>query len=75
MNETNVEAINERVGAESAFVERTLSEVQRVIVGQTHLQERLLIGMLTQGHILLEGVPGLAKTLAVRCFAGRDSRS
>jgi len=70
VNETNVEAINERVGAESAFVERTLSEVQRVIVGQTHLQERLLIGMLTQGHILLEGVPGLAKTLAVRCFAG-----
>ena len=67
--EVNVGEINEKVQAESAFVERLLSQIQSVIVGQTNLLERLFIGMLTQGHILLEGVPGLAKTLAVRCFA------
>jgi len=67
---TDIQAVNERVQAESAFVERLLGEVRKVIVGQTHLLERLLMGLLTQGHILLEGVPGLAKTLSVRSFAG-----
>ena len=67
---TDIQAVNERVQAESAFVERLLGEVRKVIVGQNHLLERLLMGLLTQGHILLEGVPGLAKTLSVRSFAG-----
>ena len=66
----DVAEINDRVQAESAFVERLLGEIRKVIVGQAKLLDRLLIGLLTQGHILLEGVPGLAKTLAVRCFAG-----
>jgi MoxR-like ATPase len=66
---TDIQAINDRVQAESAFVERLLGEVRKVIVGQSHLLERLLMGLLTQGHILLEGVPGLAKTLSVRSFA------
>ncbi|MGD8376231.1 MAG: MoxR family ATPase [Acidobacteriota bacterium] len=68
--EVNVGEINERVQAESAFVEGLLGQVRNVIVGQSDLLDRLLIGLVTQGHILLEGVPGLAKTLAVRCFAG-----
>jgi MoxR-like ATPase len=68
--EVNVGEINERVQAESAFVERLLGQVRNVIVGQSALLDRVLIGIVTGGHILLEGVPGLAKTLAVRSFAG-----
>jgi len=63
---SDVRAINELVERESAFIDAILSEVGRVIVGQEHMVERLLIGLLTSGHVLLEGVPGLAKTLTVR---------
>jgi MoxR-like ATPase len=62
----DVRALNEMVAKESAFVERLLSEVGKVIVGQSYMIERILIGLLTGGHVLLEGVPGLAKTLTVR---------
>ena len=63
---SDVRAINELVERESAFVDAIISEVGRVIVGQEHMVERILIGLLTAGHVLLEGVPGLAKTLTVR---------
>ncbi len=58
--------LNEIVARESAFVDRIQSEVGKVIVGQTYMIERILIGLLTGGHVLLEGVPGLAKTLTVK---------
>ncbi len=58
--------LNEIVARESAFIDRIESEVGKVIVGQTYMIERILIGLLTGGHVLLEGVPGLAKTLTVR---------
>jgi MoxR-like ATPase len=58
--------LNEIVARESAFVDRIQNEVGKVIVGQTYMIERVLIGLLTGGHVLLEGVPGLAKTLTVR---------
>ncbi len=58
--------LNEIVARESAFVDRIQTEVGKVIVGQTYMIERVLIGLLTGGHVLLEGVPGLAKTLTVR---------
>ncbi len=62
----DVRALNELVAKESSFVDRIVSEVGRVIVGQNYMLERILIGLLTGGHVLLEGVPGLAKTLTVR---------
>lgn len=62
----DVRALNEMVAQESAFVEKLMAEVGKVIVGQTYMVERILIGLLTGGHVLLEGVPGLAKTLTVR---------
>src|SRR5687767_10323209 len=58
--------LNEIVARESAFVDKIQSEVAKVIVGQQYMIERILIGLLTGGHVLLEGVPGLAKTLTVR---------
>jgi MoxR-like ATPase len=67
--ETYLEEINARVREESSFVEKLLSEISRVIVGQRRMVESLLIGLLADGHILLEGVPGLAKTLSVRALA------
>ena len=70
-----IQEINQRVQEESRFVQRLASEVHRVIVGQRYMVERLLIGLLTRGHILLEGVPGLAKTLAVKTLsAAIDTR-
>jgi MoxR-like ATPase len=62
----DVRALNELVAKESAFVDRLLNEVGKVIVGQQYMVERILLGLLTGGHVLLEGVPGLAKTLTVR---------
>src|SRR5438034_1776247 len=62
----DVRALNELVAKESAFVDRVVTEVATVIVGQSYMIERILIGLLTGGHVLLEGVPGLAKTLTVR---------
>jgi len=61
----DIQAINEKIEKESEFVEKLLNEIGKVIVGQKYMIERLLIGLLSNGHILLEGVPGLAKTLSV----------
>jgi MoxR-like ATPase len=65
----DVKAVNDLVLAESAFVERILAEIGKVIIGQRYMVERILIGLLTGGHVLLEGVPGLAKTLTVKTIA------
>jgi MoxR-like ATPase len=65
----DIRAINEKVEKESAFVDLLILEMNKVIVGQKHMIERLLIGLLGNGHILLEGVPGLAKTLAINTLA------
>src|SRR6476661_5169065 len=62
----DVRALNEVVAQESAFATDLVAEVGKVVVGQTYMIERILIGLLTGGHVLLEGVPGLAKTLSVR---------
>ncbi len=71
----HIQEINQRVRDESTFVQRLIGEVHRVIVGQKYMVERLLVGLLTRGHILLEGVPGLAKTLAVKTLsAAIDTR-
>jgi MoxR-like ATPase len=64
-----IEAVQEEVQARAAFVEGLLAETGKVVVGQRHVVERVLIGLLTGGHVLLEGLPGLAKTLAVRTVA------
>lgn len=62
---TDIQQLNETVARESVFLQDLLNEINKVIVGQERLIERLLIGLLADGHVLLEGVPGLAKTLAV----------
>jgi MoxR-like ATPase len=67
--ETTVQEINERVRQEAVFVQDLLAEIGKVIVGQERLVQRLLIGLLADGHILIEGVPGLAKTLAVKTLS------
>ena len=67
--DVDVRAINEKIERESAFVDLLTSEMNKVIVGQKEMIERLLIGLLGNGHILLEGVPGLAKTLAINTLA------
>ncbi|MCK9398477.1 MAG: AAA family ATPase [Bacteroidales bacterium] len=69
MMETDIKALNERIQQESAFVDMISMEMGKVIIGQKHMVERLLIGLLSNGHILLEGVPGLAKTLAIKSLA------
>ncbi len=70
MTETvNIKELNEKIEKESAFIDLITLEIGKVIVGQRHLIDSLLIGLLTDGHILLEGVPGLAKTLAVNTLA------
>ena len=66
---TDIKEINERIQRESAFVDLLMMELSKVIVGQKYMVERLLIGLLSNGHILLEGVPGLAKTLAIKSLA------
>lgn len=65
----NIKELNERIEKESTFVDLINLEMQKVIVGQKHLLESLLVGLLSNGHILLEGVPGLAKTLAINTLA------
>jgi len=65
----DIRAINEKIERESAFVDLLMMEMNKVIVGQKHMVERLLIGLLGNGHILLEGVPGLAKTLAINTLS------
>ncbi len=69
MDTVDIKALNERIQQESSFVDMINIEMNKVIVGQKHLVEGLLIGMLSNGHILLEGVPGLAKTLAINTLA------
>ena len=66
---TDIHAISERVQQESLVIDRIIQEMDRVIVGQRYMVERILIGLLCNGHILLEGVPGLAKTLTVSTLA------
>lgn len=65
----DIKEINEKIEKESAFVDLLTMEMNKVIVGQKHMIERLLIGLLGRGHILLEGVPGLAKTLAINSLS------
>ena len=65
----DIKELNERIKKESSFVEALSMEIGKVIVGQKHLVDSLLIGLLSNGHILLEGVPGLAKTLAIKTLA------
>jgi len=65
----DIKAINEKIQQESAFVDTLQREIGKVIVGQKYMVERLLVGLLANGHILLEGVPGLAKTLSVKTLA------
>lgn len=65
----DISAVNEKIAKESAFIDLLILEMNKAIVGQKHMIERLLIGLLGQGHILLEGVPGLAKTLAINSLA------
>lgn len=69
MPAATVEAINEKVKKESGFVPKLINEMEKVIVGQKYLLERLLVGLLANGHILIEGVPGLAKTMSVKVLA------
>ncbi|MFQ5569009.1 MAG: AAA family ATPase [Rhodothermales bacterium] len=70
MTQFDLALINERITHESAFIDDLVAEISRVMVGQRYMIERLLIGLLGAGHVLLEGVPGLAKTLAVSSLAG-----
>ena len=70
MNETvDIRELNERIERQSAFVDALVMGMNKTIVGQKHLVESLLIGLLSDGHVLLEGVPGLAKTLAIKTLA------
>ena len=65
----NIELINKKIEKESAFIDVLLKEMNKKIIGQSNMIERLLIGLLGSGHILLEGLPGLAKTLAINTLA------
>ena len=65
----DIAVLNEKIKAESAFVDLLKNEIGKVIVGQKEMVERLMVGLLSNGHILLEGVPGLAKTLAIKTLA------
>ncbi len=65
----DIEAITEKVKQQGVFVQKLLSEMDKVMVGQRYLMERLIIGLLADGHVLVEGVPGLAKTTAVKALA------
>ncbi|MCR5424195.1 MAG: AAA family ATPase [Bacteroidales bacterium] len=70
MNETvNIQELNERIERESAFVDALTMEMRKNIIGQKHMIESLMIGLLSDGHVLLEGVPGLAKTLTITSLA------
>ncbi len=69
MLETDIRELNEKIQRESQFTDLIQLEMNKVIIGQKHMTERLMIGLLANGHILLEGVPGLAKTLAITSLA------
>ena len=74
-NKVDIKKINEKIEKESAFVDLLRSEMNKVIVGQKNMIDKLLIGLLAKGHILLEGVPGLAKTLAINTLSKAISGS
>ena len=65
----DIRAINEKIQQESAFIDLLQLELSKAIVGQKYMVEMLILALLSQGHILLEGVPGLAKTLAIKSLA------
>src|SRR5580765_3873131 len=65
----DIRLLNERITHSAGFIDKIHDELDKVIVGQNHMIERLLIGLLSNGHILLEGVPGLAKTLSIKSLA------
>ncbi|HNL26757.1 MAG TPA: AAA family ATPase, partial [bacterium] len=69
MASVDIKALNERIYIESGFIDNILKEVGLVIVGQKYMIERLLVALLSNGHVLLEGVPGLAKTLAIKTLS------
>lgn len=69
MQSVDIEALNQQIYIDSAFVEKLNEETAKVIVGQRHMIERLMLGLLTKGHVLLEGLPGLAKTLAINTLS------
>lgn len=69
MIHTDIKELNEKIQRESAFIDMIRLEMNKVIIGQKQMVDRLLIGLLSNGHILLEGVPGLAKTLAIKSMA------
>lgn len=71
----SVQELNQRIQRESAFVQPLVTEIRRVIVGQDYLINRLLVALLSDGHVLIEGVPGLAKTLSVRTLAATINAS
>ena len=69
MNDLDIKEINDKIKEESAFIDLLTMDINKVIIGQSHMIERLLIGLLGNGHILLEGLPGLAKTLAINTLS------
>ncbi|MEQ8323242.1 MAG: MoxR family ATPase [Vicingaceae bacterium] len=74
-SQVDIKELNERIEKQSAFVDLLAMEMGKVIVGQKYMVDRLMIGLLSNGHILLEGVPGLAKTLAIKTMAGTINAS
>ena len=65
----DIRQLNERISHAGQFTDKLKEEVSHIIVGQNHMLDRLLIGLLSNGHVLLEGVPGLAKTLAIKSLS------
>lgn len=65
----DIKVLNEKIAASGSFVDKLKTEVSHIIIGQNHMLDRLLIGLLSNGHVLLEGVPGLAKTLTIKSLA------
>jgi MoxR-like ATPase len=72
---TDIELLNQQVKKDGVFIETIRQEAQKNIVGQSHMIDRLLIGLLTKGHVLLEGMPGLAKTLSIKTLASTVNAS
>lgn len=71
----DIRLLNEKIGYSATFLDKINAEIGKVIVGQAHMVERLLIGLLSNGHVLLEGVPGLAKTLSIKSLASSINAS
>ncbi|HPK10901.1 MAG TPA: AAA family ATPase, partial [Saprospiraceae bacterium] len=69
ISNVDIESLNQQIYADSAFVEKLNAECSKVIVGQNYMLQRLLLGLLAKGHVLLEGLPGLAKTLSIKTLA------